>query len=158
MNFAAQDQKRPAFGHAKREGGRGPQTAGSATAHLLHIFPSFGLGGVPIRISSIVNHLGQRYRHTIVALDSCLDCRVRIDPEIDADFQVVASSGYGLISDCMLFRRHIHRISPELLLTYNWGAIEWALANNLAPICPNIHLESGFNPEEADDQIAIAER
>ena len=42
---------------------------------------------------------------------------------------------------------------PDLLLTYNWGAVEWALANSFSPICRHIHFESGFGPEEADRQL-----
>ena len=122
--------------------------------HLLHVFPSFGFGGVPIRICSIINHFGTRYRHTILSLDSCLDSRIRIDPAIDVDFQSVSASRYGLISNVVRCRRYLKELRPDLLLTYNWGSVEWAFANALAPICPNVHLESGFQPEEADGQLA----
>jgi glycosyltransferase involved in cell wall biosynthesis len=37
-------------------------------------------------------------------------------------------------------------------VTYNWGAIEWALADRL-PICPHIHMADGFGPEEANSQL-----
>jgi glycosyltransferase involved in cell wall biosynthesis len=39
-----------------------------------------------------------------------------------------------------------------VLVTYNWGAIEWALADRL-PICPHIHIADGFGPEEANGQL-----
>ena len=58
-----------------------------APSHLVHIFPSFGLGGVPIRIATIINELGGRYRHTIIALDGCLDSRTRIDPSVNVTFK-----------------------------------------------------------------------
>lgn len=121
--------------------------------HLLHIFSSFGFGGVPIRMSGIINHFGARYRHTILALDSCLDSRVRINAHIDVDFQTAQTSKYGLLSNVMQFRGFMKNLSPDLLLTYNWGAVEWCFANAFAPICPNVHLESGFHPEEADGQL-----
>src|SRR6266478_8305273 len=34
--------------------------------HVLHVFPSFGIGGVPLRMVRIINHLGKRFRHTVV--------------------------------------------------------------------------------------------
>ena len=40
----------------------------------------------------------------------------------------------------------------DLLVTYNWGSIEWALANGAAEI-PHIHIEDGFGPEESKRQF-----
>jgi glycosyltransferase involved in cell wall biosynthesis len=47
----------------------------------------------------------------------------------------------------------LRRLQPDLLLTYNWGAIEWAMANRLLPVSRHIHLEAGFGQSEADSQI-----
>lgn len=44
-------------------------------------------------------------------------------------------------------------VAPDLLLTYNWGAIEAALANRLTGGCEHIHFESGFGVEEKDGQL-----
>src|SRR3954454_11460177 len=46
-------------------------TAGSSLRreHVLHVFPSFGIGGVPLRMVRIINHFGKRFRHTLIALD-----------------------------------------------------------------------------------------
>jgi glycosyltransferase involved in cell wall biosynthesis len=38
------------------------------------------------------------------------------------------------------------------MLTYNWGAIEWAMAN-IPRIARHIHVEDGFGPEERNTQI-----
>ena len=51
-------------------------------------------------------------------------------------------------------RRLIARLKPDVLITYNWGAIEWAMANRFAPIARHIHIEDGFGPEEREHQIA----
>ena len=51
------------------------------------------------------------------------------------------------------FRRALRRIRPDLLVTYNWGATEWALANAL-PLVRHVHIEDGFGPEEQAGQIA----
>ena len=50
-------------------------------------------------------------------------------------------------------RRRIIAAAPDLLLTYNWGAIEWALANSLFGLCRHIHFEDGFGPEETDKRL-----
>jgi glycosyltransferase involved in cell wall biosynthesis len=47
----------------------------------------------------------------------------------------------------------LKRLQPDLLITYNWGAIEWAIANRLLAVASHVHLEDGFGKEEADTQI-----
>jgi glycosyltransferase involved in cell wall biosynthesis len=47
----------------------------------------------------------------------------------------------------------LRRIKPDLLITYNWGSIEWAIANRLSPVAPHVHFEDGFGREEADGQF-----
>lgn len=122
-------------------------------SHLLHVFPSFGLGGVPIRIATVINHFGARFRHTIVALDGCLDCRTRLDPAVAVALEGASYGRHGLIGTMSRIRGRLRALGPDLLLTYNWGSIEWALTNRLFPTCPHVHLESGFGPEEADGQL-----
>jgi hypothetical protein len=55
----------------------------AAKKHLLHVFPSFGAGGVPIRIAAIANRLGDRCRHTFVTLDGHAEAAERLDPDIE---------------------------------------------------------------------------
>jgi glycosyltransferase involved in cell wall biosynthesis len=50
-------------------------------------------------------------------------------------------------------RRALGELKPDLLCTYNWGTIEWALANRFFPLAPHLHVEDGFGPEEAGGQI-----
>jgi glycosyltransferase involved in cell wall biosynthesis len=47
----------------------------------------------------------------------------------------------------------LRRLRPDLLVTYNWGAIEWAMANRVLPVSHHIHVEAGFGQGEADSQI-----
>ena len=49
----------------------------------MHVFASFGAGGVPIRIANVLNGLEARYRHTIVTLDGVDAARDRLDRELD---------------------------------------------------------------------------
>jgi glycosyltransferase involved in cell wall biosynthesis len=43
-------------------------------------------------------------------------------------------------------------VSPSVIVTYNWGAIEWAPASWALPVT-HIHVEDGFGPDEAQRQL-----
>jgi glycosyltransferase involved in cell wall biosynthesis len=122
------------------------------TRHLLHVFPTFAPGGVQIRISTLINHFGAKYRHTILSLDGQSGCAERLDPELGVKVQPWRDDG-SILTRLFAHRRALADLAPDLLLTYNWGAVEWALANTLFKRCRHIHLESGFGPDEADGQI-----
>ncbi|MEM7226379.1 MAG: glycosyltransferase family 4 protein [Pseudomonadota bacterium] len=127
--------------------------ATASAAHLLHVFPTFGFGGVPIRISNVINHLGGDYRHSILALDNCHDSRSRLSPKLTVKLLSVDDPGAGSISALWAHLGLLRRLRPDLLLTYNWGSIEVALANRLSSTARHIHFESGFGREEADRQL-----
>ena len=122
-------------------------------ASLLHVFASFGYGGVPIRMSRIINDLGERYRHDIIALDGCNDSRSRIDPELAVRYREVDPAKGNPLRAVLRARSTISALRPDLVMTYNWGAVEWAMAAGLVPGCRQIHCESGFGVEEANGQV-----
>ena len=121
--------------------------------HLLHVFASFGYGGVPIRICDVINGLPAGFRHTVVALDGCFDARRRLASHTTVVFRPLALPKYNLLRSLARVRGLVTSLSPDLLLTYNWGAIELALANRLVGACDHIHFESGFGVEEGDGQL-----
>jgi glycosyltransferase involved in cell wall biosynthesis len=47
----------------------------------------------------------------------------------------------------------LRRLHPALLVTYNWGTIEWALAAAFTNVA-YVHIVDGFGPEEAERQLA----
>ena len=65
-------------------------------ARLLHIFPSFGLGGVPLRICDIANSFGEDYRHIFVALDGDLSAKRRLASALDARCRALRLPRYRL--------------------------------------------------------------
>ena len=121
--------------------------------HLLHVFPSFGLGGVPIRICEVANRLGPAWRHSIYALDGECAATRRLEAGLTWTAKPLRLPRYGLPATLLAYRRLFRRERPDLLLTYNWGAVEAALANALWQPLPQIHFESGFGPEEAEGQL-----
>jgi len=122
----------------------------AATPHLLHVFPTFDVGGVQLRMSGILGALGARFRHTVVAIDGRTGCRARLDGGLDAAFPADDFRSGDPLARLRRIRGFLAGARPDLLLTYNWGATEWALVNAIGNHAPHIHFESGFGPEEAD--------
>jgi glycosyltransferase involved in cell wall biosynthesis len=121
--------------------------------HVLHIFPSFGIGGVPLRMVRIINHLGKRFRHTIIALDNNFEAAAGVAGDVDVTLLPMQRPRGGALCAVAGSALALRRLRPDLLLTYNWGAIEWAMASRLLPVSRHVHLEAGFGKAEADSQI-----
>lgn len=124
-----------------------------APRHLLHVFSTFATGGPQRRFADLANRFGRRFRHTLIALDGNEECARLLDPGLDLAFHRLNPPAQGsLLRRLGRHRREIAAIAPDLLLTYNWGAIEWALANRVRPLTRHIHFEDGFRPDEARGQ------
>ncbi len=121
--------------------------------HVLHVFPSFGVGGIPLRMVRVINHFGRRLRHTVIALDRNFAAAEGFADDVDVALLPARRSAPGLLRSVLDNALALRRLRPDLLITYNWGAIEWAMANRLFPISRQLHFEAGFGKEEADAQI-----
>jgi glycosyltransferase involved in cell wall biosynthesis len=130
-----------------------PDLSSLSCEHVLHVFPSLGVGGVPLRMVRIINHFGKRFRHTVVALDNNFEAAAGIDGSLDVALWPVRQPPRGMLRSVAGGIAVLRRFRPDLLLTYNWGAIEWAMAARLSPVRRHIHLEAGFSQREADSQI-----
>jgi glycosyltransferase involved in cell wall biosynthesis len=122
--------------------------------HLFHAFSTFAVGGQQTRFVNLANALGGKYRHTILAMDNNHEAAAGLDPKIRWAFErmpVVKSRGISL-ANLIAMRSMLNRLRPNVLCTYNWGAIEWSVANWLFPIAPQIHIEDGFGPDESPDR------
>jgi len=121
--------------------------------HILHVFPSFGVGGVPLRMVRLINHLGERFRHTVIALDDNFEAASGFAGDLDLVLLPVRTAKRGVLHTVLDSALVLRRLQADLLITYNWGAIEWAMANRLWPRSRHIHIEAGFSQREADSQI-----
>jgi glycosyltransferase involved in cell wall biosynthesis len=119
--------------------------------HLVHVFPSFQLGGSQRRFAALANHFGERYRHTIISLDGCRDALSLLEPHAPQTL-LPGPPKSGLVSTLFKARKVLRALKPDALVTYNWGAMEWAAAGVLSGL-RHIHIEDGFGPEEAKGQI-----
>jgi glycosyltransferase involved in cell wall biosynthesis len=120
---------------------------------LLHVIPSFGIGGVPVRLVNIANRLGRKYRHIVLALDQVTTAAARFAPETDYGLVELAIDKRQQARNILRFRGVIGQIHPDLMLTYNWGAVDWGMANALFPLCRHVHFEDGFGPDEFAGQL-----
>jgi len=123
-----------------------------APARLLHIFSTFKVGGPQVRFAQLANHFGDRYRHLIVSMDGRREALDLLEPGLECRLLDVAVRKGELWVNLKTFRRVLREVRPHLLVTSNWGTIEWALANRDGHT-RHLHMEDGFGPEEATRQI-----
>lgn len=119
---------------------------------LLHVFPSFAIGGAQMRFIQLANHFGRRYRHLIVTMNGEHEALARLSADVDARLLTVPVKKASPWSNLAGFRQILRQECPDLLVTSNWGSIEWALAN-LSGLCPHVHMEDGFGPDEVSRQL-----
>jgi glycosyltransferase involved in cell wall biosynthesis len=105
-----------------------------------------------VRFATLVNRLGARFSHAVVAMDGRLDARALLDPAQDIRFPKVTVVKGDPGGNLWRFRAVLRDIDPDLLVTSNWGSIEWALAR-IGTGVPHLHLEDGFGPEERARQL-----
>ncbi len=119
---------------------------------VLHVFPTFAVGGAQIRFTALANRFGRDWRHAVVALDGVTDCRTRLNPDLDVSFPVIVTRKSDPLGNLRRIRQLLRCLRPAVLVTSNWGSIEWALAN-LLPLVRHIHTEDGFGPAERAVQL-----
>src|SRR5215469_10384557 len=120
--------------------------------HLLHVFPTFAVGGSQMRFAQLVRLHAGRYRHTVIALDGNYAMAEHL-PLGHVMLGAVSHDKRNLIASLKAFRGTLTAIRPDVLVTYNWGAVEWAIVNRLGKPVRHLHIEDGFGPEEATRQL-----
>ncbi|MHC4378347.1 MAG: glycosyltransferase [Planctomycetota bacterium] len=119
-----------------------------APLRVLHVFPSFEVGGVQRRVVRLVELLGQEFEHAVLSLSGNFEAGALLaDPT--AVEQVPAPPKAGSLSTMRALRGLIVERRPDLLLTYNWGSIDAALATRLGGPA-HVHHEDGFGADEAN--------
>jgi L-malate glycosyltransferase len=139
--------------HGARGQNRSGRTPGPLK--LLHAFSTFAVGGAQTRFAVLANALGLGFEHVVVSGDCNRDSAELVDRQVQLRLHPmnVRKGNRISLTNLRVFRSVLRHERPDLLLTYNWGAIEWALANRIHPICPHLHVVDGFGPEEALAQL-----
>jgi glycosyltransferase involved in cell wall biosynthesis len=119
---------------------------------VVHVFPTFAVGGAQVRFAALANHFGSQFRHMVIALDGDTGCRERLDPGLDISFPAIEAPKNAMLANAWRFRSLLRLWRPDVLVTGNWGAIEFAMAN-LPPLTRHLHVVDGFGPEERETQI-----
>ena len=120
---------------------------------ITHVFPSFAVGGVPNRIAMIINRLGDGYYHTILALDGQHGAAETLLSDTNVDLMAFECHRGSFFSTIGGIRHRLRNETPDALLTYNWGTIEWAFVNTVFNFGPHVHFESGFGKEEESELL-----
>lgn len=121
---------------------------------LLHLHSSFDRGGKELRAVKLMNLFGPAIEHSVVsAVPEARAAAAAIDPALDVEWpQFPSLSGKP-------WPRRLQAIAEamrgyDLVLTYNWGAMDTVMAHTLfgerLGLPPLVHHEDGFNEDEAE--------
>jgi L-malate glycosyltransferase len=120
---------------------------------ILHCHSTFSLGGKEARAVRLMNAFGAAAEHTILSsVPDALGAREALDPRISVAFPGAAAPLlYGRPGIARYRTLSSYMGGFDLVLTYNWGAMDAVGARRLFPKgCPPlIHHEDGFNADEA---------
>jgi glycosyltransferase involved in cell wall biosynthesis len=105
-----------------------------------------------MRFVELAKGFGDAFTHTVIALDGSYTAARFLPPGLRVALGGVPDKSGSLPARLARYRKQIARAAPDLLVTYNWGSIEWAMANAIGGV-PHIHIEDGFGPEEAVRQF-----
>jgi glycosyltransferase involved in cell wall biosynthesis len=124
-----------------------------ARPHILHLHSTFSLGGKEWRAVKLMNAFGDAARHTIVSgMPDALDAQDAIAKGVAYEIaqDPPPLTGRPSVARFEAIARFMSRF--DLVLTYNWGAIDGVMAKRAFPkgMPPLIHHEDGFNADEAD--------
>jgi glycosyltransferase involved in cell wall biosynthesis len=120
---------------------------------LFHLFPTFAVGGSQVRLTQIANHFGARYQHTIFATDGVTDALSLIKPHVPFGKLEAKIDKLRGLKNTPLYARLIREADADVVVTHNWGTIEWAFATRFTPGVRHVHIEDGFGPDEANKQL-----
>jgi glycosyltransferase involved in cell wall biosynthesis len=121
---------------------------------ILHLHSSFDAGGKELRAAKLINAFGRGPEHTIVSAEAgALGALSAIDSHIacaaPTDFPPLA----GKPLPGRLRRLAQAMRGFDLVLTYNWGAMDAVMAHTVFGqfyrLPPLVHHEDGFNQDEA---------
>jgi glycosyltransferase involved in cell wall biosynthesis len=118
---------------------------------ILHAHSTFALGGKEARAVRLMNAFGDAAEHTVLsAAPGQLSAREAISPSLKVSFPEDGPALADVPRPGRLFglSRYMRRF--DLVLSYNWGAMDAVMARRLFGGPPLVHHEDGFNEDEAE--------
>src|SRR5688500_8135420 len=117
---------------------------------VLHCHSTFAPGGKEARSVRLINAFGDAAEHSIVsAMPGQLGARLGLAPGVRVDFPGDAPSLTGAPSPRRLWRLSRYLRQFDLVLTYNWVALDAFMVNHLFGVARLIHHEDCFNEDVA---------
>jgi glycosyltransferase involved in cell wall biosynthesis len=116
-----------------------------------HVFATFGRGGPQVRAVQLLHHLGGDVEHVVMAMDGDTGARALLGDNVAVAF-VEPPPVRGYLAVRKAQRAWLAAQHPDLVLTYNWGAIETVAAARRLGL-PLVHHEDGFGPEETERRL-----
>jgi glycosyltransferase involved in cell wall biosynthesis len=114
---------------------------------VLHVFSTFDLGGPQARTVGLIKDLGTHFDHTVIAMDARYDAASLLIGLPNFKIREHPFKKSKLLGNFSQIRSLIREIQPHVLVTYNWGAIEWTLLP-LSKSIRRLHVEEGFSVAE----------
>ena len=118
---------------------------------FVHVFATFGRGGPQVRAAQLIRHLGPGVEHVVQAMDGDTGARANLGDDAHVTFAAPPPKG-GYLATRRAQAAWLRAQRPDLVLTYNWGAIETVAAAKKAGL-PLVHHEDGFGPEEVGRRL-----
>ncbi len=122
--------------------------ANGSPGKIVHVFPSFAVGGQQLRLAALIEGFGSVFRHVVLSLDGDVSASSRAPRHTEFLSLVASKSSLVSLSTIVRLRRLIADHRPDILCTYNWGSMEAVMANAVGSRAPHIHFEDGFGPDE----------
>jgi glycosyltransferase involved in cell wall biosynthesis len=121
---------------------------------ILHLHSSFDRGGKELRAARLMNAFGRGIAHDVVsAVPGALGAAAAIDRGLAVGYPEFPSLS-GKPMPARLQRLAAAMKPYDLVLTYNWGAMDAVMAHtvfrDLLKLPPLVHHEDGFNEDEAE--------
>ena len=136
-----------------RPGGAKAGQAKEGRPHILHLHSTFAAGGKELRSVRLMNAWGPNVGHSIVsAVPERMEASQRISRAIPVAYPVNFPPLEGRPTLGRLQKLARAMQGYDLILTYNWGAVDAVMAHTLfgeaMGLPPLIHHEDGFNEDE----------
>ncbi len=127
---------------------------GPVALRFLHLHSSFHPGGKELRAVQLMNAFGPGIEHTVIsAIPGALGAAQRVSDQVWASYPTDFPSLQGKPLPGRLMRLARAMAGFDLVLTYNWGAMDAVMAHTLFAahlrLPPLVHHEDGFNQDEA---------
>ena len=137
--------------------------SGARPFRLLHLHSTFSPGGKELRAVKLMNAFGQGAEHVVVSgVPGDLGAAAAVDPAVQVTYPDDFPSLAGKPGPLRWWRIARAMQHFDLVLTYNWGAMDavgarW-LYRHLLHLPPLVHHEDGFNSDEAEGLKPVRNR